>query len=93
MWMEKNQCCQSGSALLQASNVVQTNMLIYATLHLYEQSLFSEQHSRGHYMGTRSEKYSMDSCISIRTKGNTRSGTSGLHQQLATSKGAKSSKS
>jgi len=83
MWMEKNQCCQSGSALLQASNVVQTNMLIYATLHLYEQSLFSEQHSRG----------SMDSCISIRTKGNTRSGTSGLHQQLATSKGAKSSKS
>jgi len=35
----------------------------------------------------------MDSCISIRTKGNTRSGTSGLHQQLATSKGAKSSKS
>jgi len=77
MWMEKNQCCQSGSALLQASNVVQTNMLIYATLHLYEQSLFSE----------------MDSCISIRTKGNTRSGTSGLHQQLATSKGAKSSKS
>jgi len=43
MWMEKNQCCQSGSALLQASNVVQTNMLIYATLHLYEQSLFSER--------------------------------------------------
>jgi len=78
MWMEKNQCCQSGSALLQASNVVQTNMLIYATLHLYEQSPFSD---------------SMDSSISIRTKGNTRSGTSGLHQQLATSKGAKSSKS